>query len=87
LAYLKVFLFAVLGAVAAAFLWIFVSFVLPMAMPMFIARFWPRPGAGGGVAGAYITSDSVLLAAAAGFAVAGGWAFRRFCLRGERSGR
>ena len=78
MAYLKVLLFATLGALAGAVLWIVVGFVLPIAAPMLISRFASRGGVG--AAGATIGSGSILLAAIIGLVVAGVWAVRRFVL-------
>jgi hypothetical protein len=58
--------FGVLTATATAIVWIVVSFVLPIAVPMFLS--WSgvsRSGAGG--AGALIGSGSILVAALLGF--------------------
>jgi len=72
--YLKTVLVGIGGAVVAAVLWIVVSFVLPIFVPMLVDRMLKR----GGASGASITSDSILLAAVFGFVVAGSWALRRF---------
>ena len=53
----------VLTGIAAAILWIIVRFVLPIALPLFLSRI----GGSGGIAGAFITSGSILLAALLGF--------------------
>ena len=72
--YAKSFLFGIGGAIVAALFWIVVSFVLPIFMPMLVARMLNR----GGASGASITTDSILLAALVGFVAAAWWAFRRF---------
>jgi len=72
--YLKSSLVGIGGAIVAAFLWIVVSFVLPIFMPMVVNRMLGR----GGASGASITSDSILIAALIGFIAAAGWALRRF---------
>jgi hypothetical protein len=72
--YVKSFLVGIGGAVVAAVLWIVVSFVLPIFMPMLVRRTLNR----GGASGASITSDSILLAALVGFVAAAWWGLRRF---------
>ena len=67
--YAKSFLFGIGGAIVAALFWIAVSFVLPIFMPMLVARMLNR----GGASGASITSDSILLAALVGFVAAAWW--------------
>jgi hypothetical protein len=62
----------VLAAMAAAILWIVVRFVLPIAVPLLIARLgMNRTGAGS--AGAVIGSGSILLAALIGFVGGVAW--------------
>jgi hypothetical protein len=64
--------FGLLTAIATAILWILVRFVLPIVVPLFLS--WigvSRPGVG--VAGAFIGSGSILLAALLGFV--GGFAW------------
>jgi hypothetical protein len=58
--------FGVLTAIATAMLWIFVRFVLPIALPLFLSRTGATQS-GGGVAAAVIGSGSILLAALLGF--------------------
>ena len=72
--YVKSVLFGIGGAIVAAVIWIMVSFVLPIFMPMLVDRMLNR----GGASGARITSDSILLAALFGFITAAGWALHRF---------
>jgi hypothetical protein len=72
--YVKSVLIGIGGAIVAALLWIVVSFVLPIFGPMLVGRMLNR----GGVGGASITSDSILLAALLGFIVAASWALHRF---------
>ena len=72
--YAKSVLFGIGGAIVAALFWLVTSFVLPIFMPMLVARMLNR----GGASGASITSDSILLAALVGFVAAAWWAFRRF---------
>lgn len=72
--YLKSLLIGTVGAVAAAVSWILVGFVLPIFLPMLVARFRNT----GGMSGATIGSGSILLAALIGFIVAAGLALRRF---------
>jgi len=72
--YAKSFLFGIGGAIVAALFWIVVSFVLPIFMPMLVARMLNR----GGASGPSISSDSILLAALVGFIAAAWWGFRRF---------
>ncbi len=57
------------GAIVAAVLWIVVAFILPIAAPFVIARL---RGAGG-VAGASMSSNAILIAAVVGFLVAFVW--------------
>jgi hypothetical protein len=58
--------FGLLTAIAAAVLSILVGFILPIALPLFLARTGlTRSGSGG--AGAVIGSGSILLAAFLGF--------------------
>jgi hypothetical protein len=56
----------VLTAIATAILWIVVRFVLPLAVPIFLARTGAVQSGSGG-AGAVIGSGSILLAALLGF--------------------
>ena len=72
--YAKSLLFGIGGAIVAALFWIAVSFLLPIFMPMLVARMLNR----GGASGASITSDSILLAALVGFVAAAWWGLRRF---------
>ncbi len=72
--YLKSSLVGIGGAIVATSLWIVVSFVLPIFMPMLVNRLLGR----GGASGASITSDSILLAVLIGFIAAAGWGLRRF---------
>jgi len=72
--YAKSALVGIGGAIVAALFWIVVSFVLPIFMPMLVARMLNR----GGASGASISSDSILLAALVGFVAAAWWGFRRF---------
>ena len=58
--------FGVLTAVATAILWIVVQFVLPIAVPLFLFRIGATQSGSGG-AGAFIGSESILLAALLGF--------------------
>jgi hypothetical protein len=74
--YLKSVLIGIGGAIAAAFLWIVVSFWLPLFAPTLVSPLFNRGGSG--VSGAVITSESILLAALFGFIAAAGWALRRF---------
>jgi hypothetical protein len=69
----KSFLFGVGGAVVAAVVWIVVAFVLPIVVPYAIGRLRGT----GGVAGGYVTSGGVLLAALVGFLVAFVWGWTR----------
>ena len=71
--YLKSVLFGVGGAVLAAVLWIAVKFLLPIFMPYAISRLRGT----GGASGASITSDSILIAALVGFAMAFAWEWHR----------
>jgi hypothetical protein len=59
--------FGILTAIATATLWIVVRFVLPLALPLFLSRIGATRS-GGEVAGAFIGSGSILLAALLGFA-------------------
>ena len=70
--YVKAIFVALVGAVAGAALWILVVCVLPLYVPMLIARVFNR----GGVGAASISSESILLAAVVGFVVAGWWSLR-----------
>jgi len=72
--YVKSVLFGIGGAIVAAVIWIMVSFVLPIFMPMLVDRMLKR----GGASGASITSNSILLAALVGFVAAAWWGLRRF---------
>jgi putative flippase GtrA len=67
-------LFGLATAVVAAVVWLFVTFVLPVAVPFLVSRF---SNDGGGGATAYVTSDSILLAALVGFASGFFWRYRR----------
>jgi hypothetical protein len=58
--------FGVLTAIATAMLWIVVSFVLPLVVPLFLSRIGATQSGSGG-AGAVIGSGSILLAALLGF--------------------
>jgi hypothetical protein len=58
--------FGVLTAIATAILWIVVSFVLPIAVPMLLSSIGASRS-GAGAAGAVISSGSILLAALLGF--------------------
>lgn len=71
--YVKSFLFGIAGAVAAAVLWIIVSFVLPMWAPYVIGRLRGT----GGMSVGYISSGSVLLAALLGFLVTFAWSWSK----------
>jgi hypothetical protein len=53
-------------ALATAILWIVVRFVLPIVVPLFLSRIG-LSRSGGGIAGAFIGSGSILLAALLGF--------------------
>ena len=72
--YLKSVLFGVAGAVVASVLWILAAFVLPILIPQVLSRV--GGGDGAGVAGASITSNSILLAALLGFAAGFYWKFK-----------
>ena len=72
--YLKSVLFGVVGAVVASVLWILAAFVLPILIPQVLSRV--GGGDGAGVAGASITSNSILLAALLGFAAGFYWKFK-----------
>lgn len=72
---MKSLVFGILGAMTAAVLWIVVSFVLPLAVPLFVARFSQSGGVGG--AGAVISTSSILLAAVVGFVLGVLWSRRR----------
>jgi hypothetical protein len=71
--YVRTVLAGLCGAVIAAALWIFVAFIGPIFLPMLIARIRNT----GGASGAVIGSDSILLAALAGFVLAAVWTYRR----------
>jgi uncharacterized membrane protein YccC len=58
--------FGVLTAIATAYLWTVVRFVLPFAVPLFLSRISATQSDSGGV-GAVIGSGSILLAALLGF--------------------
>jgi hypothetical protein len=75
--YVKSALFGIAGAIAAAALWVLAAFVLPIVVPMLMARFtrW-NVGAGAGIGAASIGSGSILLAALIGFAAAFYWKVR-----------
>ena len=62
--------FGVLTAIATAMLWIVVKFVLPIVVPLFLSRLalgLAGRQSGVGIAGAFIGSGSILLAALLGF--------------------
>jgi len=71
--YLKSVLVGIGGAIVAVFLWIVVSFCVPLFGPMLMGRLLNQSG----VSGTVITSESILLAALVGFVEAAGWALRR----------
>ena len=71
--YLKSFLFGIAGAVVAVVLWFIGAFVLPMYAPYVVGRIMGT----GGVASAYITSDSLLVAALIGFVIGFAWTWYR----------
>jgi hypothetical protein len=71
--YVRTLLVGLCGAVVAAALWILVAFIVPLFLPMLIARIRNT----GGTAGAVIGSDSILLAALVGFVLAAVWTYRR----------
>jgi len=71
--YIKSVLFGIGGAIVASVLWILIAFVLPIFVPYLIGRI---RGASG-VSGAYLTSDSVVIAAFLGFVVGFGWEWSR----------
>jgi hypothetical protein len=58
--------FGVVTAITTAILWIVVRFVLPLAVPLFLARIGATQSGSGG-AGAVIGSGSIFLAALLGF--------------------
>ena len=70
--YIQSVAFGIGGALLAAVLWIVVALVLPMVVPFVIGRLRGT----GGVAGAYLTSHSVLIAAVIGFLVTFVWRLR-----------
>jgi hypothetical protein len=72
--YVKSVLVGVIGAIAAAVLWMIVSFVLPLYVPMLVDRFLNR----GGMGAASIGSGSIMLGGLLGFVIACWWGFRRF---------
>jgi hypothetical protein len=72
--YLKSVLFGIAGAIVVSVLWILAAFVLPILIPQVLSRL--GGGDGAGVAGARITSNSILLAALIGFAAGFYWRFR-----------
>lgn len=67
--YLRSFAVGIGGALVAAVLWIVVAFILPIVVPSVIGRLRGT----GGSAGAYISSNSIFIAAAIGFLVAFVW--------------
>ena len=71
--YLKSVLFGIAGAIVVSILWVLAAFVLPIVIPQLLSRF--GGGDGAGVAGATITSNSILLAALIGFAAGFFWKF------------
>jgi hypothetical protein len=62
--------------VLAATLWVLVRFVLPIAVPMLIARLGlSQSGVGGGTG--FVTSGSIMLAALIGFVAGVAWWLQR----------
>ncbi len=75
--YVKGVLFGLVGAIAAATLWVVLVFVLPVVMPMLMSRLIRgNDGAGAGGGSASISEASILLAALIGFGVAFYWKVR-----------
>lgn len=68
--------FGVLTGLATAILWVVVRFILPIAAPVLLSRTGAR-GSGVGVASAFITSGSILLAALIGFIGGVAWMLLR----------
>jgi hypothetical protein len=62
------------GAFAAIAMWIVVTIVLPIALDITMARFGAE---GTGVGFAYVSELQLLIAAAAGFAIAAAYSRRR----------
>jgi hypothetical protein len=73
MAYLKICLVGLGGAVLASLLWLIVAFFFPLYVPYIIRRIRGE----GGVSEAYVGSGSVLIAAAIGFLVAAVWEWYR----------
>jgi hypothetical protein len=71
--YLKSFLFGLGGSVLAVVLWFTVAFILPVYGPYLVRRITGT----GGVADAYISSNSILLAALIGFIIVFAWEWHR----------
>jgi hypothetical protein len=79
LLYVKAALAGLLAACLACVLWILVAFVLPVALPFLLSRVIDDGGAG--MAAAYITSDSILIAGLIGFIAGFAWNLRRVARR------
>jgi hypothetical protein len=73
--YLRSLLVGIVVALAAAALWIFAVFVLPIAVPFLVSRL--PGGEGVGAAGAYISDSSILAVAFVGLVAGFYWDFRR----------
>jgi hypothetical protein len=68
------------GAVLASVLWFALAFQVPLLLPYLNARIQGT----GGVSSAYISGDSILVAALLGFVAAFAWAWRRFRRHAKR---
>ena len=75
--YVKAALAGVLGAIVAAMLWVILTFVLPVAIPLLASRWRAPQGGGVGAASASISSGSILLAGLVGFAAGVYWMLKR----------
>src|SRR5262249_16891955 len=71
--HLKAFGVGLVAALLAATLWIVSTFVVPLFAPMLLARLRNE----GGASGAFISSDSILVAALVGFVVGYVWTLVR----------
>lgn len=71
--YFKLFLVGLGGAVLASVIWLVAAFILPLYVPYVVERIRGR----GGVSSAYVSSDSVLVAAVIGFLIAAMWEWYR----------
>jgi hypothetical protein len=72
--YLEVLMTGIVGGLLAAILWFVVAFLFPIFGPMLTRRLLKR----GGMSGASISSNELLIAALIGFIVAGFWGLRHF---------